>query len=84
MVFEGWTRKEYVVIEFSDTGHAAYIYEREVFEASGAKIRSNSFDMGDDLRRMNDAHDRILHPVDTRVRWETKARRKLADLGIRP
>ena len=84
MVFEGWNHKEYVVIEFSETGHAAYIYEREVFEASGAKIRSNSFDMSDDLRRMNDAHDRILHLVDTRERWETKARRKLADLGIRP
>jgi hypothetical protein len=84
MVFEGWNRKEYVVIEFSDTGHAAYIYERDVFEANGATIRSNSFDMGDDLRRMNDAQDRILHLVETRERWETKARRKLADLGIRP
>jgi hypothetical protein len=84
MVFEGWNHKEYVVIEFSETGHAAYIYERDVFEASGAKIRSNSFDMSEDLRRMNDAQDRILHLVDTRERWETKARRKLADLGIRP
>ena len=84
MVFEGWSHKEYVVIEFSETGHAAYIYEREIFEASGAKMRSNSFDMSDDLRRMSDAQDRILHLVDTRERWETKARRKLADLGIRP
>ena len=84
MVFEGWNRKEYIVIEFSETGHAAYIYERDVFEASGAKIRSNSFDMSEDLRRMNDAQDRIVHRFETRERWETKARRKLADLGIRP
>jgi hypothetical protein len=84
MVFEGWNHKEYIVIEFSETGHAAYIYERDVFEASGAKIRSHSFGMSEDLRRMNDAEDRILHLVDTRERWETKARRKLADLGIRP
>jgi len=84
MVFEGWNHKEYIVIEFSETGHAAYIYERDIFEASGAKIRSNSFDMSEDLRRMNDAQDRIVHRVETRERWETKARRKLADLGIRP
>ncbi len=84
MVFEGWDRKEYVVIEFSETGHAAYIYEREVFEASGARMRSNSFNLSNDLRRMNDAQDRILHLVDTRERWESKAKNKLSDLGIRP
>ncbi len=84
MVFEGWSHKEYVVIEFSETGHAAYIYEREVFEASGAKMRSTSFDMSSDLRRMSDAQDRIIHFLDTRERWDTKARRKLADLGVRP
>jgi EH_Signature domain len=83
MVFEGYGTN-YVVIEFSETGHAAYIYALNVFEASGATMHSNSFDMSEDLKRMDDAEDRILHPVDTRERWETKARRKLAELGIRP
>jgi hypothetical protein len=83
MVFEGYGT-DYVVIEFSETGHAAYIYKRKVFEASGASIRSNSFDMAEDLKRMDDAADRILHLVDTRERWEVKARRRLAELGIRP
>jgi hypothetical protein len=83
MVFEGYGT-DYVVIEFSETGHAAYIYALKVFEASGATMRSNFFDMSEDLKRMDDAEDRILHPVDTRERWETKARRKLAEMGIRP
>jgi EH_Signature domain len=83
MVFEGYG-VNYVVIEFSETGHAAYIYALKVFEASGATIRSRSFDMRKDLKRMDDAEDRILHMVDTRERWENKARRRLAELGIRP
>lgn len=83
MVFEGYGR-DYVVIEFSETGHAAYIYERKTFEGTGVTIRSNSFGITEDLRRMDDAQDRILHLTDTRERWETKARRKLAELGIRP
>ncbi len=45
MAIEGWSGKDYVIIEFSETGNAAYIYERKVFESSGAKLRSNSFDM---------------------------------------
>ncbi len=83
MVFEGYGT-EFVVIEFSETNNAAYIYERKVFEATGVTIRSNSFHLSEDLRRMNDAQDRILHPTGTRESWETKARRKLAELGIRP
>ena len=47
-------------------------------------MRSNSYGMNEDLKRMDDAEDRILHLVGTRERWETKARRKLAELGIRP
>lgn len=83
MVFEGFG-KDYVVIEFSETGNAVYIYERKVFEASGASMRSNSYDMAEDLKRKDDAEDRLLHPTETRDGWETKARRRLAELGIRP
>ena len=50
MVFEGYGT-DYVVIEFSETGHAAYIYALKVFEASGATMRSNSFDLNEDLKR---------------------------------
>ncbi len=84
MAIEGWSGKDYVIIEFSETGNAAYIYERKVFESSGAKLRSNSFDMQGDLKRMDDAQGRILHLANTRESWESKARRQLAELGIRP
>jgi hypothetical protein len=81
MVFEGYGT-EYVVIEFSETGNAAYIYERKVFERSGARLRSNSFHLNEDLKRMRDKKDRILHSAGGE-RWEVGARRKLAELGIR-
>jgi hypothetical protein len=84
MVFEGWNHKEYVVIEFSQPPNAAYIYERNIFEASGATLRSSTFDMSDDLKRMSDAQDRIIHFPEPPRGWETKASRMLADLGIRP
>jgi hypothetical protein len=83
MVFEGYGT-EYVVIEFSETGNAAYIYERKVFEASGVTLRSNSFHLTEDLKRREEAKNRIWHRTDTLERWETKARRMLAELGIRP
>ena len=84
MVFEGWNHKEYVVIEFSQPPNAAYIYERDVFETSGATLRSNTFDMSGDLKRMSDAHDRIIHFPEPLRGWETKAGRMLAEVGIRP
>ena len=83
MVFEGYGA-EYVVIEFSETGNAAYIYSRKAFESGGVKLRSHSFHLRDDLKRMDDAHERILHLTETRQRWEVKAKRILAELGIRP
>jgi hypothetical protein len=83
MIFEGYGT-EYVVIEFSETGNAAYIYPRKVFEARGITIRSNSFHLADDLKRVVAAKDRIWHRTNTIEPWETKARRQLADLGIRP
>ena len=83
MIFEGYGM-EYVVIEFSETGNAAYIYPRKAFEARGITLRSNSFVLNDDLKRVNFAEDRIWHRINTIERWETKARRQLAELGIRP
>ena len=83
MIFEGYGT-EYVVIEFSETKNAAYIYDRKVFEARGITIRSNSFHLTDDLKRIVAAQDRIWHRTNTIERWEIKARRQLADLGIRP
>jgi hypothetical protein len=82
MIFEGYGT-EYVVIEFSETGNAAYIYPRKDFER-GITIRSNSFHLTDDLKRVVAAEDRIWHRINTIERWETKARRQLAELGIRP
>lgn len=83
MIFEGYGT-EYVVIEFSETGNAAYIYPRKDFEEIGVTIRSNSFHLTDDLKRVAAAEDRIWHRINTIERWETKARRQLAELGIRP
>lgn len=83
MIFEGYGT-EYVVIEFSETGNAAYIYPRKVFEARGITIRSNVFHLTDDLKRVVAAEDRIWHRTNTIERWEAKARRQLAELGIRP
>lgn len=83
MIFEGYGA-EYIVIEFSETGNAAYIYKRKDFEARGITLRSNSFHLTDDLKRVPAAEDRIWHRTNTIERWETKARRQLADLGVRP
>jgi len=79
MVFEGYG-KSYVVIEFSETGNAAYVYTREEFESSGVKLRSNSFHLTDDLKRKGNEEIRIIHNGE----WELKARRTLSELGIRP
>ena len=79
MVFQGYG-KDYVIIEFSETGNAAYIYEKSVFEAKGARMRSPTYDLNKDLKRMADVKQRILHLGS----WENSARSKLAEMGIRP
>jgi hypothetical protein len=83
MVFEGYG-VEYVVIEFSETGNAAYIYKREDFQETGVSLRSRSFHLGDDLKRMRSVQERIIHRVSTNERWERRAQLTLAELGIRP
>ena len=79
MVFEGYGT-EYVIIEFSETGNAAYIYARTEFESGRIKLRSNSFHLTDVLKQRGSATDRIIHIGN----WEPKARRTLSELGIRP
>lgn len=70
--------KEYVVVEFSETGNAAYIYERQSFNKVSGGIRNPEFE----LRRLKDDSrlDRIVHRGD----WEWHARQTLSYLGIRP
>jgi hypothetical protein len=79
MVFEGY-KTEYVVIEFSETGNAAYIYTRKEFESGATKLRSYSFHLTDVLKRKGNEESRIIH----NGAWEPKARRTLSELGIRP
>ena len=73
---------DYVVIEFSEKGNAAYIYVRKKFEAAGITMRSKSFGL-DELKRRGATQDRILH-IDGHAGWEVKARRQLAELGTLP
>jgi hypothetical protein len=82
MVFEGYGT-EYVVIEFSENNNAAYIYSKAALESGGVMLRSNSFHLREDLKRIDDAQDRIFHRDGAYERWEQKARVKLRELGIR-
>lgn len=81
MLFEGYG-SQYVVIEFSETGNAAYIYKRNVFESTGVSFRSLSYRISGDLKRMNEATARIQHR-DGNHGWERRARMMLGELGIR-
>ena len=79
MQFEGYDGRQFVIIEFSDTGHAAYIYDRRVLGSSQLSFRSQAFTIGQ-LRRPDDKYDRIIH----NGAWEWKADHMLYELGIRP
>ncbi len=78
MLFEGVGGQQYVIIEFSVTGNAAYIYDKTKFESNGDNLRYTLFDIRS-LKRMNDARDRIIHSGD----WEYGAGSSLYELGIR-
>jgi hypothetical protein len=80
MVFKGYNDVEYVIVEFSETGFAAQIYRRDVFEGAGVRLHASSFRQKEDLRRLDQTEDRILHQGG----WERKAFQLLAGLGIRP
>ena len=78
MRFEGYG-KNYLIVEFSEKGNAAYVYNMADFEARGLSLRTQRFRLTSDLK-FDRAH-RILHMGD----WERETAAKMAcDLGIRP
>ena len=79
MQFEGYYGLDYVVVEFSETGHAAYIYDRRKLPSSRLSFRSQTFTLGQ-LKRQDVMYDRVIHNGD----WETKLEHLLSRLGIRP
>ena len=78
MRFEGYGA-DYVVVEFSEKGNAAYIFKAAAFEARRVTMRSPRFELKQHLK-FDDRH-RIIHIGE----WEPKASYKLAsEFGIRP
>jgi hypothetical protein len=78
MSFEGYGG-HFLVIEFSETGNAAYIYNIADFESRGLTLRTGQFSVKNDLK-FNTTH-RIFH----NAYWERKAAYKLSsEFGIRP
>jgi hypothetical protein len=78
MKFQGYGT-EFIIAEFSETGNAAYIYDRAAFESKNVNLRTPFFQLNRHLKH-DGRKDRILH-LGT---WESPARQKLAELGIRP
>jgi len=78
MRFEGYGA-QYVVVEFSEKGNAAYIFNATDFESKHVTMRTPRFDLKKHLK-FDDSH-RIIHIGD----WERKASYKLSsEFGIRP
>ncbi len=78
MQFEGYG-KRFLVVEFSETGNAAYIFQLEEFLSLGVSLRTPRFDLKKHLK-YNKEH-RIFHSGS----WEAKAVYSLAmEFGIRP
>lgn len=70
-----------VIVEFSETGHAAYVHNAKTFEAAIGDFRQYRFLLRDKLKHESKI-DRILHlPVNS---WQWKAANMLAAWGIRP
>jgi hypothetical protein len=78
MKFQGY-ETEFIIVEFSETGNAAHIYERAVFESKNVDLRTPFFQLNRHLKHEG-RKDRILHLGN----WEIPTRQKLAELGIRP
>lgn len=81
MQFQGFG-SEYIIVEFSETGHAAHIHERAAFESNNVNLRTPYFQLNKHLKHhaRRGPFDRILH----QGAWEFPTRQKLAQLGIRP
>ncbi len=78
MRLEGYGQ-DYIVVEFSETGNAAYIFNAADFEAKGVTMRTPEFDLNWHLKF--DKTNRIVHAHD----WESKAAYDLStNFGIRP
>ncbi len=80
MEFHG-NGERYIIVEFSETGFAASIYRRSIFELGGVTLRRETFRMGQ-LRNTSTRSDSIPHPRGGE--WERKAFAKLAGMGIVP
>lgn len=78
MQFRGYAQ-DYVIAEFSETGNAAYIYDKATFESRNVNLRTPQFNLTGHLK-----HERWPHRILHQRGWERPARRKLAELGIVP
>ncbi len=79
MQFSG-AGKDYVVVEFSETGHAAYVHEWDQFKIFAGSLRAAQFDLRRQLKNPSKVA-RILHSAGG---WEWNAGNLLSSLGIRP
>lgn len=71
-----------VVVEFSGTGNAAYVYDRAFFERHfQGEIDANRCPKHSHLKRQKERLDRILHQGSS---WEERATELLAEKGIAP
>jgi hypothetical protein len=78
MKFEGYGGN-FLVVEFSEKGNAAYIFRYDAFEAQGVTLRTHRFELKSHLK-FDKAH-RIIHNGD----WEQAAAYMLSsEFGIRP
>ena len=71
--------EQFIIVEFSETGNAASIYRRSVFEGQGVSFRRGIFSMGQ-LKNTSIRLDSIPHVGD----WVNRAVRKLSGMGIVP
>jgi hypothetical protein len=79
MKFQGYRKLNYLIVEFSETGNAAYILPFAEFEKLGVAMHTSHFELKRHLK-FDDTH-RIIHSGD----WEPKAEYKLAaEFGITP
>ena len=78
MKFEGYGG-QFLVVEFSETGNAAYIFRDSDFETKNVTIRTTEFDLKKHLKF--DRTNRIIHNDG----WELKTAYTLSsEFGIRP
>jgi hypothetical protein len=78
MKFEGYGGN-FLIVEFSETGNAAYVFNFKEFESKGVTLRTRRFDLRSHLKF--DKTHRIIH----NGRWEPAARFMLASqFGIKP